>query len=426
MKETKYILSNNDIFAYHHLQDKLTRYAAQGWHLEKISNLYMKFRRGEPKTVRYEVIYNAEASAYNSQPTEAELELAEICAHAGWELAASFAQVQIYRNEDPDATPLETDEVQKHQNIRRNMMRHMVPQRLLLIVLFALEFLMFRSSLLRNPAATLSSGMSILVLMVTAITAIEFSIDLLGNLLWLRKAGRVVNAGQPIPPNRFSRCFQWVMWSTTALFVLALLFIAEPGYGITVLILSPIVAVASLGTMAITKRLNASKKVNYWVPALVTMVVIFTCTPILFDVLTPAETPVEYPLTLAQLTGESGSNLLNIEVSSSPLASHGRYYDFGSEKQIQYTLVDVHCPLFYDMLLNEQEQNFIDNRHYQGDTFISDELRTLIGADYLRRTATSSEDRWLICWEERILYLYASWPLSDEQAAAMIEVIKPN
>ena len=56
MKETKYILSNNDIFAYHHLQDKLTRYAAQGWHLEKISNLYMKFRRGEPKTVRYEVI----------------------------------------------------------------------------------------------------------------------------------------------------------------------------------------------------------------------------------------------------------------------------------------------------------------------------------------------------------------------------------
>lgn len=101
MKDTKYILNRSEIFDYHRLQEKLTRYAADGWHLEKISNLYMKFRRGEPKAVRYEVTYNAAASAYNSQPTESELELAEICAQAGWELAASYAQVQIYRNEEP-------------------------------------------------------------------------------------------------------------------------------------------------------------------------------------------------------------------------------------------------------------------------------------------------------------------------------------
>ena len=56
MKDTKYILNNNDLYDYHRLQEKLADYAAEGWHLEKITNLYLKFRRGEPKQVRYEVI----------------------------------------------------------------------------------------------------------------------------------------------------------------------------------------------------------------------------------------------------------------------------------------------------------------------------------------------------------------------------------
>ena len=112
MKDTKYILNNNDLYDYHRLQEKLADYAAEGWHLEKITNLYLKFRRGEPKQVRYEVIYSAAASVYNSQPTEEEKDLEALCAEAGWELAAAFAQVQGYRTVNPDAAPLETDAVQ--------------------------------------------------------------------------------------------------------------------------------------------------------------------------------------------------------------------------------------------------------------------------------------------------------------------------
>ena len=59
MKSTKYILNNNTLWDYQHIQDILSAYAAEGWHLEKITNLYLKFRRGEPKAVRYEIIYSA-------------------------------------------------------------------------------------------------------------------------------------------------------------------------------------------------------------------------------------------------------------------------------------------------------------------------------------------------------------------------------
>lgn len=427
MKNVKYILNDNDPYDYHRLQEKLTRFAAEGWHLEKISNLMMKFRRGKPKQVRYEITYAAAASAYNSQPTEEEQDLADLCAEAGWELAAAYAQLQIYRNEDPNAPPLETDEVQKYQNIRRNIMKHLIPQQLMMIALFAVQFLLHGSSVLRNPASILSSSMMVLVLAGCVGIVIEYSILLAGGLLWLRKAGRAVEEGLPIPPNLFYRRFRWVMWASSAIFVFCLLFGVKPAFGVTTLVLSVVMAVISLGTLAITKRLNASKTVNTWAPALVAMAVILLSRPLLSDILFPVEPAVELPLTLTQLTGENSSDRLTIDVDSSPLVSHGRYYDFGANNEIQYTLVDVHCPLFYDMILNNMEQNYLRFRPYQADAVIPDELRELIGADYVRRsTSYLYEDRWFICWDDRILDIYANWVLTDEQLETLVALLNPR
>lgn len=425
MKNVKYILNNNDLFDYHHIQEKLTRMAAEGWHLEKITNLCWKFRRGEPKAVRYEILYASAASVYNSETTEEEKDLVALCAEAGWELAASHAHVQIYRNEDPNATPLETDELQKFKNIRKNIRKHFIPQQLGMIALYSVLILMFGSSLMNEPASVLSSSMMVFALATVAVFVMECSIQLVGNLLWLHKARRAVEAGQTIPPNRFYRWFRWVMWATTAVYVLALLFWVEPGYGVSILLLSPLMVVTSLGTLAITKRLNASRNVNIWVPALAATAVMLFCRPLLSDFLIPEEKPVELPLTLTQLTGERGTDQLTIDVDSSPLVSYGRYYDFGPVNQIQYTLVDIHCPLFYDMILNDEEQDFIQSREYLGYTEISDELRELIGAEYLRRSTSILNDRWFICWEDRILFLYADFSLTDDQVATMVEVLKP-
>lgn len=425
MKDVKYILNGNDLYDYHRVQEMLGKFAAEGWHLEKITHFLWKFRRGEPKQARYEIIYSAAASEYNSQPTEEEKDLADLCAGAGWELAAAIAQVQIYRTEDPNATPLETDEVQKYRNIRWNMVKHQIPQQFWTIVLFTVQFLMFGSRLLRDPASTLSSSMTVFTLAATAGIVIEYLIQLIGTLLWLRRAGQAVEAGLSIPPNQFQRWFRWVMRATLALYILALLFLVEPVYGLSVLILTPVLLAASLGTLAITKGLNASRNVNIWVPALVATAVILLSRPLLSDFLTPSQEPVELPLTLTHLTGENSDGKLTIDVNSSPIISHGRYYDFGLVNQIQYTLVDVHCPLFYDMILNDMELDYIRFRDFQGDTPLTGELRESIGAHYIRRSQSSLTDRWFICWDDRIVDLYANWVLTDEQVAAFIDHMKP-
>jgi hypothetical protein len=161
MKETKYILMDTACFDYQRLQQRLEDLAEKGWHLEKPGNFLWKFRRGAPQTVRYEIIFSAAASAFNSNPTEAEEDLADLCAQAGWERVGALAQLQVYRNENPSATPLETDEFEKLQNIRRTTKKHFIPQQLLMIGLFLLQFLMHGSTAMRYPTRTLSSGLKI-------------------------------------------------------------------------------------------------------------------------------------------------------------------------------------------------------------------------------------------------------------------------
>ena len=425
MKKVKYILNNDTLYDYHRIQKKLTRMAAQGWHLEKISGILWKFRRGEPKAVLYDIIYSAEASVYNSRPTEAEEDLADLCAGAGWERVASVAQMQIYRSEDPSATPLETDELQKFKNLSRNMRRHFFPQQLWTILLFAVQFLMFGSSALRKPASILSSPMMLFILAATAGTAILHTANLIHDLLWLGKAGLAVDAGHPIPPNRFCSKFQWITWGfiTVELFCLAMLM--SPSYALTMLLLTGVMIAASMVTITVTKWLNAPKWVNIWIPTLVAAAVLLSSQSFFSDHLFPEKSSPELPLTLSQLTGETETDQLTIEVDSSLLVSHGRYYDFGAENQIQYTLVDIHCPLVYDLILNDLELDYIKFRCYQGDAILSDALRETIGAEYLRRSTGQGQDDWFICWEDRILMLYADWELTDAQIMLLCDLLRP-
>ena len=92
--------------------------------------------------------------------------------------------------------------------------------------------------------------------------------------------------------------------------------------------------------------------------------------------------------------------------------------------RIAYTIVDVKCPLFYDMLLNEQEQQFMQSSLYSYLP-IEGELRDQFGAEYVRHSMNNTGDRWLICWDDRIVSLRASWELTEEQIDIIVEQLKP-
>jgi len=129
---------------------------------------------------------------------------------------------------------------------------------------------------------------------------------------------------------------------------------------------------------------------------------------------------------LSQLTGETGTERYIMEESSTFLASYGRYWDQGADDaRLRYTIVDVKCPLLYDKLLNEQEQQFQQSVHYLTDGMIGEHAE-FFDAEYARHANSELGDSWLICWEERIVYLKASWELTGEQLDVLKEVLMPQ
>lgn len=430
MGNTKYLLLEGNLYDYTYFEDRLTRLSAEGWHLEKVGSLLWKFRRGEPMQVRYAVTYAPSASAFNSRPTDEEEDLSDLCAQAGWIRVGTRAQMHIYRNEDPNATPLETDDIEKLRNIRRTMWRHFFPQEALFIVIFLLQFFMHLRTLNRWPTTTLSSSMMISTLVTSLLVAVIHGFLTLSGMLWLRRAGKALENGAALPVNRFYRWFRWVTMAFLCAYLLCLLGSVGLGFVSWVIITAAAVLLFDAGALNLCKKLKAPRWVNIVVPSGVCLLIMAVMIPVLIFGMerTFTEEPLgsDIPLTLQQLTGETGTDRAVLEQQGSILSAYGRYRDKGSDDtRLSYTIVDVKCPLFYDMLLDEQEDEFQIASHYTADPEAAAPAE-LFGAEYARHARTGLGDYWLICWDSRIVYLKATWELTGEQTAILAEVLRPQ
>lgn len=432
MKDTKYKILDISFYDYQYIQRYLTGMAAKGWHLDRVSGMcFWRFRRGEPKHVRYEITYAPAASAFNSRPSEAEEDLAELCAGAGWVRVAALAQLHIFRNEDPNATPLETDEAQRLANIRQTMKRHFVPQQVLMIGLYLFQFLLLFSNILRWPGKTLASPLMVSTSLMLLAVAVMFAVLLWNCLRWLKRAERDVAQGLPCPENTFYRRFRFVVWAGLIVYLGSLLLMAGMTIVACILGISAITLLCAFGSIALCKEFNAPKWVNVIVPMVTTagmMVFLLTMFAINNEAPPSAET---IPLTLADLTDPADVKTERsvLEESASLLASYGRYFedspDLDSGLSLSYTILDVKCEIFYDLCLNEAEENFLNSASVFTAGNLETNLAHLWDADRVWHSSGELNDRWLICWEDRIVSLRAGWPMTDQQIAAAAEILKP-
>ena len=436
MKDHKRQLLDFAPFDYQYIQRHLTEMAAKGWRLERITAFGVwHYRRSEPADVRYEVTYAPSASAYNSRPTAQEEALSDLCAEAGWERVATLAQLHIYCNEDPSAIPIETDELTRIATLRKAMNRHFVPSYLLLAALFAVQLFMHLWNVSRWPITTLASNLMIGNLILLPITILSYLGMIAGYLFWVHKAKEAAQNGQPIPESVFYRRFRWFLWVVIVAYLSLLLL--STGLEIAAVILA--IGGTTVGltgiTMNITKAAGAPKWVNILAPFVVTFIGLMLLTPLLFNFLDSAslnaepEHPESLPLMLTQLTEVTDSEHTILEESASPIASYGRYRDqqegIESDLSLSYTIIDTEFDFAWELCLNYQEQQLLQSAYTLSNGIISLNQGDLWGAEYARRAPGDYNDRWLICWEDRIVSLRASWPLTDEQIAIAAELLRP-
>ena len=425
-----------------HLSDM----AAQGWMLEKIGGWSWRYRRAEPKKLRFAVTFFPAASQFDAVPSERLETYRDYCAAAGWVLAAESAQVQIFCTEDESAVPIETDPAVELGSIRKSAKKGFIGSYWALLTLSLLQILFQCYRIWTDPVDTLSSTASLAAVLNWLPLDVLILAELTRYYRWQRKAQTAADAGSPLPDLRSMRwlnilvmvwsCFI-VLWLLTSYMSSRGMFLLTAGM---LLYMSLMILLAN-GAKDVLKRLKAPRWVNIAVTFGIIIVLTLGGTAGMTALIfrnsgwleghPPAET-YEYqgwtwsvyhddiPLRIEDLV-ETDYDQWSTEarVDTSFLMTHGTYtqrprMDTPGQPDLEYEIVTIKAGLLYD-LCKKDFISWAERHNKELPQEYRDEYRPVNAApweaDEVYRLYHSGEpsNQFLVCWPDRMAEVNFDW-----------------
>lgn len=310
MRETKRQMTLYSFYDHTGLERHFERMAERGWLLCGSGQYTWHYRRIEPKKLTFCVCYYPRASVFDPLPSVSQEEFYDFCAHTGWTLAASSAQLQVFYNEREDPTPIETDPALEVDAIHRSAKKSVLLPNGLLLAVGLLNLANFLWRLRDDPIPTLSNAGALLSALSGVILLAVCSVELCAYFLWHRRALKAAEQGEFLP----TRSHRWFQRIALVILAAALVWLFpglfQDGFG-GVMLLSlaggGLLVAAVIGIREGLKKARFSAGDNRAI-SLIACVVL----PILFSVAIPwlvvrelnsrpDPKPEELPLTMADL-----------------------------------------------------------------------------------------------------------------------------
>jgi hypothetical protein len=464
MKTKKHRLEQFLFYDYTGIEKHLERMALKGWKLYKITRLFWEYHRIKPQKLTYTVTYFSEASEFNPYPTENQRTFHAYCKDVGWDLAAEWAQMQIFCTERENPTPIETDESVKLKAIHRAMKKNFLPSSILLLPLYLLQVYLQLHMIADDPVGQLSLGSSLFLTATWSVLIIQTLFTVIGYFIWYRKSWKAVGMGGACAESssgyRKTFCF-------FAGFVIVLLALAISPFvtsnqgniwgGVLVIINMAVIIILTFTIKNALKRAEVSRKVNLAVTAV--------CCVILSIVLTGATgwcitrgisagwLGNRQPNETYTITRHNGSTYTwNIFHNSLPLkvedlqnvdydhysyewteresfllaqyiARQSSFPDGMLAPELNYSIVDVKLPCLFDLCLNDYLNMYNydwkkseNNRRYFQQT---DAPAWQADAVYQLYQQDEAREEYVLCWDSRIVYIN----LEEEPTVEQINII---
>lgn len=435
--------------------------AAQGWMLDKLGTWSCRYRRTEPKRLRFAVTYFPAASQFDPQPSQQQESFWDLCAAAGWRLAAGSAQMQVFYSEDPDPILLETDPAVELDTLHRALKRSFLGPYRVLLVLCLMQLALLVWQIVQSPIDVLSdavrlvSGVSFLPLLLLT------GVELTRYDRWRRRARQAVEAGAPLPELRSARKLTLLVLGLVGLELVLMLAVYSTSRGMLLLLLGCFLSFGLVfllihGTQQLLKRGNAPKAVNLAVTIVLALVLYFALMAGLTAFTlkqgsgwltgrSPAETYEAYgmtwqvhhdpiPLRVEELTDlVSDDWSTTAQISRSLLLTHREYEQrarldaAGDLPDLSYEIVEVHVPALYGLC----RQDFLTKYWYNNPEEFRDHYRPIDpapwGAEevYQRFSYDGTPlNYYLLCWKDRLAEVHFWWDPTPAQTALAGEVLK--
>lgn len=461
MRDTKRRL---ELFSFHDrtgLARHLEAMAAKGWLLEKIGPAGWVYRRTEPRKLTFYISYYPRASAFDPAPSEDQNTFYDFCEHTGWVLAASYGQMQIFYNERENPVPIETDPVVEVETIRRAAGKNMLISHGVLLAVGLLNSWLYVARLLRDPPGVLSSPANLFTGLCWTQLLLICAVELGGYFRWLRRARRAAQQGEFLE----TRSHPLVQKLALGIVGAGLLY-----YGVTVLLTGntmyrTIAVLMFLYVMVVVILVNGVKELlKHWkVRTGINRAVTFASSFILsfgimggivFGVLAASSrgafagendtytyhgsTFVLYndqlPLAVEDLTGmayegyvrqrngEESLLLGQLEVWQTPRFDNPNYRELPT---LRYTITEVKAPFLYDICKNSLLRQITDTDFPEGhrDYYEARDAAPWGAAEAYQEVsqAWGPRNRYLLCYEKRIVEIRFDWEPAPEQMAIVAE-----
>ena len=456
MKNTKRRIEPLSFFDHTGISNHLEKMAADGWMIEKITNTGWVYRRTKPKNIHFAVSYFPKASEFDPEPSEEQQMFHDFCAHTGWQLACTSAQLQIFYNERENPIPIETDPVLELQTIHASAKKSFIPSYILLLVIAFMNGGLFISNLLGDPIDLLSTPTKLFNGFAFLMLAVLCIVELVCYFRWHSKADAAAEHGVFLKVPSTSR-FQKIV---LILVIIGALFWAvnyiicgnnlQRWIAILMCIYMPALFIIVNAAKEFLKQKKVSRGVNRTVTTLTSFIMAFTMMGLITFVtlfasshglfadkdediyehngLTWVIHNDELPLVVEDLVNVDYDGYIkerrgNISLILGQLVMR-QYPRFDADScndipQLEYTMTIVKVPALYDickeiMIHDEEYYRETKEKEYRienAEPWGANEVYRLHDLEY------GARNTYLLCYDKLIVEIHFDWEPTAEQIA---------
>lgn len=138
---SKWVIFDFLPYEYKSLEEYLEKMASNGWVLQYMKGYILKFRKANPKKVKYSVDIMDSISFLDGKNSEKALEYREYCKEAGWNFVCESDKIQIYSSEENvERIEIHTDEREKFNIIKKASFKYILLKILTAIILLFTQY----------------------------------------------------------------------------------------------------------------------------------------------------------------------------------------------------------------------------------------------------------------------------------------------
>lgn len=412
------ILSPRD---YLRIEKHLSDMAAKGWFLEQNGSVFWRYRIGQPKKLRYSVLF--------FQNLDWEQPYTQMCQEAGWTFVTGFAGMQIFCTEDPDLEPVEVAPATRWKALHNATMKR---DKLLWLGMCLLALVVLLNSAftaIADPVEVLADGPRLMYALLMIAVVIFLLWDILHYYHWRFKARRQFNKIGTIPEPRGNFIGICVGLGILAVLLVVTLVLEDP-YGRLVTFLN--IATILLSLLAVSAYILLKKRKSADAPvssmmcitiALVTFLLLGMLQSVAVDSYDFTCAPEDMDLTVQTLTGETvqEQSCLTEEQSSPFLQDLTGRNIVGQEPEqqiLQYRITKAVRP----ELIQFCYDNCLPSRFYSQLAAQDTSLWQAQGV-WLHE-GSNGMYTYYIYYSDRAATLMVNWLLTEEQVAIATQALQ--